>query len=89
MIKGIAGGAILPEGPHWRPPQVIELEWPIGLHLVKFGSWGAALSLKFGKTGLNQTDVSKIQGGGSVSPGYRRIRLNKPTSLDWMCACDI
>ena len=27
MIKGVAGGAILPEGAHWRPPQVIELEW--------------------------------------------------------------
>jgi len=75
MIKGVAGGAVISEGPHWRPPQVIELEWPIGLHVVRFGSV---------QTGLNSTDVSHEHGGGQVSPGYRRIRLNKPASADWM-----
>jgi hypothetical protein len=75
MIKGVAGGAVLPEGAHWRPPQVIELEWPIGLRLVRFGSV---------QTGLNSTDVSHATGGGHVPPGYRRIRLNKPASADWM-----
>jgi hypothetical protein len=33
---------------------------------------------------LNTTAVSHVLGGGPVSPGYTRIRLNKPTQAEWM-----
>jgi hypothetical protein len=55
---------------------VIELEVPVGLTVVHFGGTHGF--------GSNVTDVSQVSGGGVVPPGYKRIRLNKPASMEWM-----
>ena len=61
-------------------PDVIELELPIGLIILESGLSGVGVGL-VGFT--NVTDVSGLPGGGSVSSGYTRFRLIKPSKAAW------
>jgi hypothetical protein len=74
MINGPA----FPSGPQWAP-EVIELEVPTGLRIVKFGAVDAQYLSQ-----VNSTDVSHVPGGGAVATGYTRVRLNKPLKAEWM-----
>ena len=61
-------------------PSTIELELPEGLQLLESGLSGKGLGLMGFE---NITDVSALLGGGHVSPGYLRVRLDKSLAARW------
>ena len=69
-------------------PEVVELDVPTGLRIVVPSGYGQPCIGQscYAHEGVgyeNVTDVSGAPGGGALSVGYSRLRLNKQAAYEW------